>query len=126
MSRDYRSDGREAANQRQGYEGCESRHRDQHAGDQRRHEPDRETGEDAQEAGEDRPVNRRRVAAETDRGLVRPRNEDSHLASPPLVVVADGVGGANAGDVASALAVEVFAEWKPKILARGGQSLRGR
>ena len=65
-----------------------------------------------------------RVAAESDRGLVRTENEDSFLASLPLVVVADGVGGQNAGEVASALAVEVLTEWKPRLRANRPDRLR--
>ncbi len=43
-----------------------------------------------------------RFAAETDTGLVRDNNEDSAFAGPYLLAVADGVGGAAAGEVASA------------------------
>jgi len=43
-----------------------------------------------------------RFAAETDTGLVRDHNEDSAFAGPYLLAVADGVGGAAAGEVASA------------------------
>ena len=46
--------------------------------------------------------------AETDRGTTRALNEDSILALPPVFVVADGVGGSEAGEVASALVVEAF------------------
>ena len=38
---------------------------------------------------------------------MRRTNEDSHLARPPLFVVADGMGGSRAGEVASQLAVDV-------------------
>jgi protein phosphatase len=53
-------------------------------------------------------------AAISDRGLSqkRPHNEDSYLEMPArgLFVVADGVGGAQAGDVASQMAVEILGE----------------
>jgi serine/threonine protein phosphatase PrpC len=46
--------------------------------------------------------------AGTDTGLQRRANEDSLLARSPLFVVADGMGGAQAGEVASKIAVESF------------------
>lgn len=48
----------------------------------------------------------------SDRGRVRAGNEDAVAVSPSLgmLVVADGVGGARAGEIASALATEVIAE----------------
>jgi PPM family protein phosphatase len=43
-------------------------------------------------------------------GKVRRTNEDSFLDDPPLFVVADGMGGARAGELASRLAVDTFRE----------------
>ena len=45
--------------------------------------------------------------AATDVGKVRQGNEDSLLVAPPLFAVADGMGGAAGGEVASAIAVDV-------------------
>jgi serine/threonine protein phosphatase PrpC len=49
-------------------------------------------------------------AGNTDVGRQRHTNEDSLLVSPPVFAVADGMGGAQAGEVASRLAVEAFEE----------------
>jgi PPM family protein phosphatase len=47
-------------------------------------------------------------AARTDTGRARSANEDSYWVRSPLFVLADGMGGAQAGEVASQTAVDVF------------------
>lgn len=49
-----------------------------------------------------------RIASRSEVGLVRKNNQDSGLAGPSLVVVADGMGGAAAGDLASAVAIDAL------------------
>ena len=51
-----------------------------------------------------------RSAGVTDTGRRRRRNEDSYVCEPPLFAVADGMGGAQAGEVASGLAAAVLEE----------------
>ena len=57
-------------------------------------------------------------AGTTDVGRQRSANEDSLLVSPPFFAVADGMGGAKAGEVASRLAVQVLEE---EIAADSGE-----
>lgn len=47
-------------------------------------------------------------------GLVRSGNEDSLLVSPPLYAVADGLGGHDAGEVASHIAIESLLDSAPR------------
>jgi serine/threonine protein phosphatase PrpC len=51
-----------------------------------------------------------RVAAVTDPGRTRRHNEDSYVIEPPLFAIADGMGGAQAGEVASRLATAALRE----------------
>ncbi len=57
-------------------------------------------------------------------GKVRRTNEDSFLDLPPLFVVADGMGGARAGELASRLAVDTFRELPPLEGESGEDRLR--
>jgi serine/threonine protein phosphatase PrpC len=52
-------------------------------------------------------------AAISDVGRQREGNEDAMLEEPPLFVVADGMGGAQAGEVASGLAVDTLGGLEP-------------
>jgi len=60
-----------------------------------------------------------RFRATTHPGRRRSQNEDALLADPEhgVFVVADGVGGRAAGEVASALTIEVFSEAAPRLQA---------
>jgi PPM family protein phosphatase len=56
-------------------------------------------------------------ARASDTGRKRRRNEDSYVVAPPLFAVADGMGGAQAGEVASKLAAAALAETDPGSLS---------
>ena len=58
-------------------------------------------------------------ATATHTGRVRRKNEDAYYAEPPLFAVADGMGGALAGEVASRIAVQTLGR------ARDGGQRRG-
>ena len=51
-----------------------------------------------------------RYAARSDVGLIRRGNEDSGYASPRILLVADGMGGHAAGELASASAIATVAD----------------
>ena len=51
-----------------------------------------------------------RAAAVTDPGRTRRHNEDAYVIEPPLFAIADGMGGAQAGEVASRLATAALRE----------------
>ena len=61
-----------------------------------------------------------RAAAVTDTGRQRLRNEDAFVCEPPLFAVADGMGGARAGEVAARLAATALEE-----AGRGVEDMEG-
>lgn len=61
-----------------------------------------------------------RYVAHSEIGLVRKNNQDSAYVSPTMLVVADGMGGAAAGDLASAIAVR---ELKDADSTRTGEEM---
>ena len=50
------------------------------------------------------------AAGSSDVGRLRKNNEDSHKLAEPLLIVADGMGGAAAGEIASSIAVKTITE----------------
>jgi protein phosphatase len=60
--------------------------------------------------------------AETHTGKKRRRNEDAFVCEPPLFAVADGMGGAQAGEVASSLAATAVSD----ALRQGGEARNGK
>ena len=60
-----------------------------------------------------------RASALTDTGRRRPQNEDTFVCDPPLFAVCDGVGGAQAGEIASRLAANALEERPRGALGEG-------
>ncbi len=61
-----------------------------------------------------------RAAGVTDTGRRRLQNEDAFVCEPPLFAVADGMGGAQAGEIASRLAAAAFEERIDSIVGADG------
>ena len=61
-----------------------------------------------------------RAAGLTDTGRRRLRNEDAFICEPPLFAVADGMGGARAGEIAARLAAAALEEAGPQAKGEKG------
>lgn len=66
------------------------------------------------------PVAVGRSAGLSDTGRKRRQNEDAYVCEPPLFAIADGMGGAQAGEVASRLAAAAFEEGAAAIRGEEG------
>ena len=63
--------------------------------------------------------------AHSEVGLVRKNNQDSAYVSPTMVMVADGMGGAAAGDLASAVAIDELRRTDETLAERLGDAAAG-
>ena len=67
----------------------------------------------------------------TDTGRRRLRNEDAYVYEPPLFAIADGMGGARAGEVAAGIAAAALKDGRRTVAdgtitaERPGRPLRG-
>ena len=57
-----------------------------------------------------------RAAWKTDTGRRRMRNEDAYVFEPPLFAIADGMGGARAGEVAAGIATAALKDGRPAVV----------
>ncbi|MBA2313360.1 MAG: Stp1/IreP family PP2C-type Ser/Thr phosphatase [Actinobacteria bacterium] len=64
-----------------------------------------------------------KVGASSDVGRVRDANQDAYLIDAPLYVIADGMGGHAAGDVAAVTAVKVISDEAGRVSAQEPDSL---
>jgi protein phosphatase len=64
-----------------------------------------------------------RTAGLSDTGRKRRQNEDAYVCEPPLFAIADGMGGAQAGEVASGLAAAAFEEGAAAIQGEEGAAI---
>ncbi len=61
-----------------------------------------------------------RSTAVTDTGRRRMRNEDAYVYEPPLLAIADGMGGARAGEVAAGIAAAALREKRRSVVDEAG------
>ena len=60
-----------------------------------------------------------RATAVTDTGRRRMRNEDAFVFEPPLFAIADGMGGARAGEVAAGIAAAALKDARGTVTDEG-------